>query len=46
MLVYAVMNNAVYLPAKPYYSDNLGLSFPDHGINAFERNLSEMQGGK
>jgi hypothetical protein len=46
MLVYAVMNNAVSLPAKPYYFYHLGLSLPDHGINVFERNLPEMQGGK
>jgi hypothetical protein len=42
MLVYAVMNNAVCLPAKPYYFDYLGPSFPDHGINVFERDLPEM----
>jgi len=36
MSVYAVMNNAVFLPAKPYDFDHLGLSFPDNGINVFE----------
>ena len=40
MSVYAVMNNAVFLPAKPYDFDHLGLSFPDNGINVFERKLA------